>query len=446
MSLRFSFSTINLGCPKNFVDLEYALGILFSRAGKWKLEFFEDPFDADVEYVLVNTCGFLSTSRQEAQHTLRELVAAGKKVVIMGCYLVSEEAADFLLELQNIHAIVPFWKYSEIDKHVLKPFEPLTKEALIASLARPKDSQAFLWKGDEVRTYLNSPYRYAHLKIAEGCDGHCTFCRIPKIRGKQISKPIEEIVQEIGIMVESGIREIEIISQNTTNYGSDLGGKPQLIELLQALEASPLDFRYRLFYCYPDLLTDEVLAQMSRCKKMIPYFDIPFQHVSGAILQRMGRFGDEEKIRALLQKIRKYMPNAYVRTNVIVGFPGETDADVQAVCAFLEEKHFDSVALFGYHDEEDVPSYLLDGKLDDAIILQRMKKIDTILQRLRREKKRAEKGQEAEGYLMGQQGKKYLCRREIHAPEIDELDMVAPENILLVENQLEIGAWVKYVL
>jgi len=319
--MKFHFSAINLGCPKNFVDLEYILGLIFSRAQDHDVAFYEDPQDPQAEYVLLNTCAFLSSSREETQQTLLNLEKWGKKIIVLGCYLVGEQAS-FLGTLKNIYAVVPFWKYSSVDDIIFSiGSQPLSWVEMGKMLQNDKNPKAFLWQGDEVRTYLNAPYRYAYLKIAEGCDGHCTFCRIPKIRGKQNSKPVDMIVSEVQTMVENGIAEVEMIAQNTTNYGSDFASSPQLSELIAALENMPEAFRFRLFYCYPDLLSEDIIIAMANSSKMIPYFDIPFQHVSENILKRMGRFGSEQKIRGLLQTIKKHIPNAYIRTNIIVGFP-----------------------------------------------------------------------------------------------------------------------------
>ena len=218
---------------------------------------------------------------------------------------------------------------------------------------------------------MHAPFGYEYLKIAEGCDNNCTFCIIPKIRGRQKSRPIGDIVQEVKTMLQNGIKEIEIISQDTTRYGVDLNGKSELFELLQAIEDIPEDFRFRVFYLYPDTLTLDHLAKLKHFKKFIPYFDIPFQHASEKILRRMGRFYDSAHIRLMLDFIRKEFPQGMIRTSFIVGFPGETEVEFSELLDFVKTYRFESVGLFEYHDEPLAASSRLDEKVSAEVISQR---------------------------------------------------------------------------
>lgn len=301
----FAFSAINLGCSKNMVDLEYAIGEILKYSDRAPIEFVEDPEDSHADYVIVNTCGFLSSARQESEETLSYYDNLGKKLILMGCYVSVKDDA-FLASLKNLVSIVPFMSYSVIEELVLgkkskfnlsaivkakqahKESKEKTLSNYLASIEAPgKGKKAFVWRGDEVRAYMHAPFGYEYLKVAEGCDNNCTFCIIPTIRGRQTSRPIEAIVEEAKVMLSQGIREIQILSQDTTRYGTDLYGEARLIDMLEAIEAIPGDFTYRVYYLYPDILTLSHLERLSKLKKMIPYFDIPFQHASEKILKLM---------------------------------------------------------------------------------------------------------------------------------------------------------------
>jgi ribosomal protein S12 methylthiotransferase len=249
-----------------------------------------------------------------------------------------------------------------------------------------------VWKGDEIRAYIHAPFGYEYLKIAEGCDNNCTFCIIPKIRGRQKSREIEDILQEARSMIDSGIREIEIICQDTTRYGTDIYDEPRLFELLEKLDALPGDFRYRLFYLYPDTLTFAHLERLTKLKKLIPYFDIPFQHYSANVLKRMGRFYDQAHIGRLLEYIRSNFPGSFIRTAFIIGFPGETAADFDELCQFVQREKFESVGIFQYHDEPLAASSKLDGKVNDVQARTRIKKLGKILDEVYAEHAKRAKG------------------------------------------------------
>ncbi len=392
MSASFRFSSVNLGCSKNLVDLEFAIGEILKFSDRIPMEYFDDPEDPRAEYVLVNTCGFLSSARKESEATLRHYDEMGKRVVLMGCYVSVKDDA-FLASLKNLHAVLSFVDYGNIEKMLFgdspllgKPGVAKLKNALaqakegklseyldrVASAASAGKS-AFVWKGDEVRAYMHAPFRYEYLKIAEGCDNTCTFCIIPKIRGKQKSRPIEDVVKEVETMVASGIREIEIISQDTTRYGTDLsGGEPLLMELLKKIDALPGDFRFRTFYLYPDVLTLSHLDELAKLSKFLPYFDIPFQHSHPDILKKMGRFYDRKHIDAMLSAIRSKFKDSFIRTSFIVGFPGEGEAEFSDLLDFVRSNRFESVGLFQYHDEPLSASSKLPAKVDEETARKRV--------------------------------------------------------------------------
>ncbi len=467
MAPSFHFSSVNLGCSKNLVDLEFAVGQILKFADKLDIQYFDTPEDSEVEYVLVNTCGFLSSAREESEETLKHFDDLGKKVILMGCYVSVKDDA-FLASLKHLHAILPFTDYAAIERlllgeevkgrvnaHALKRL----KEGGLASLKEGKlreylesiggsqlSKKAFIWKGDEVRAYIHAPFGYEYLKIAEGCDNNCTFCIIPKIRGRQTSREIEDIVAEATVMVNSGIREIEIICQDTTRYGTDLYGEPRLFELLERLEAITGDFRFRLFYLYPDTLTFAHLERLTKLTKFIPYFDIPFQHYSANVLKRMGRFYDQAHIARLMEFIRSNSPGSFIRTSFIVGFPGESEADFEELCAFARESRFESVGVFQYHDEPMAASSKLDQKVDEDTARARLKKLSVILDEVYAANALAAQGQEFLGYVMQMEDDTLIVRREIQAPEIDEYDEISYEDLIAGPEELDFGAVVEYRL
>ena len=374
----FSFSAINLGCSKNLVDLEYAIGEILKYSDRAAIEFHDDPADPNAEYVIVNTCGFLSSARQESEETLSYYDALGKKLILMGCY-VSVKDDTFLSGLRNLVSIVPFMSYSVIEELVLgkkskfnlgaivkakqahKESREKTLSNYLASIEAPgKGKKAFVWRGDEVRAYMHAPFGYEYLKVAEGCDNNCTFCIIPTIRGRQQSRPIEAIVKEVNLMLSQGIREIQILSQDTTRYGTDLYGEAKLIEMLEAVDQAIRSYieengvgtpKFRVYYLYPDILTLSHLEKLQKLKHFLPYFDIPFQHASEKILKLMGRHYDRAHIDSFIEYIRVHFPHSFIRTSFIVGFPGETDEDFQILMDFVEKYRFESVGIFQYHDE-----------------------------------------------------------------------------------------------
>ena len=435
----FSFSAINLGCSKNMVDLEYAIGEILKYSDRAPIEFHDNPESRDAEYVIVNTCGFLSSARQESEETLSYYDSLGKKLILMGCY-VSVKDDRFLAGLQNLVSIVPFMSYSIIEELVLgkkskfnlsaivnakkahKESKEKTLSNYLASIEAPgKNKKAFVWRGDEVRAYMHAPFGYEYLKVAEGCDNNCTFCIIPTIRGRQTSRPIEAIVEEVKLMLTQGIREIQILSQDTTRYGTDLYGEPRLIEMLEAVDRTISEFviaqssrhsdegrihvseisgsfmsqddetvthspKFRVYYLYPDILTLSHLEKLAKLKHFLPYFDIPFQHASENILKLMGRHYDRAHIDSFIEYIRAHFPDSFIRTAFIIGFPGETDTDFETLMDFVERYRFESVGIFQYHDEPLAASSKLPNKVDEDIAKSRINTINPLLEKILDEK------------------------------------------------------------
>lgn len=462
--MNFNFSSINLGCTKNLVDTQHLLGKIFTLTEKEpniQPRYFSDPYDKEVDIVFLNTCGFISSARDEAAHTLEKLLQKGKKVYLLGC------AVQYYKNLNsNSHSRFASWggnpDWSSATQNIYylsrNDFNSLTLKQLINGY-HSKNFNDFEFTSSP-RVYTNIEHKFEYLKIAEWCDNNCSFCIIPKIRGKQKSLSIEAIVQEAKNMINNGIEEIILIAQDTTRYGTDLYGKPMLFELLQEIDKIKWNFRFRLLYLYPDILTLDHLKKLTKLKKFIPYFDIPLQHISAPLLKKMGRFYNEEAVYQFLNFIKDNFPKRFIRTNIIIGFPGETDEDQQKLLWFLNNDYFNNIALFEYHDEPLAASSKLPGKIDDKTLKQRFIEADDIVDKLLTKKEKKRKWTEETWYIMEIKQKKNLkpntqhstqlqIRPLLHCPEIDSYDNISLDQIIGVENNktnLEIGDKIQYIV
>ncbi|HPC34389.1 MAG TPA: MiaB/RimO family radical SAM methylthiotransferase [Candidatus Absconditabacterales bacterium] len=446
---KFNFSFINLGCNKNLVDTQFLLGNIFYLSGNnpnYEINYSIDPYDQDVKYVFLNTCGFISSARYEMFETIELLLSKHKIIYLLGCGLYYFENLD---TSQMDEKEKKIWKNILDNKNIhflsRSDWNNISIENLIDGYDAEGLKESVLYSG--VRAYTNAKYKFEYLKIAEGCNNKCTFCIIPKIRGKQKSLPMEEIVQEVQNMLNAGIEEIILIAQDTNRYGVDLYGKAMLFELLEELEKIEGDWMYRILYLYPDILTLRQLEKLKKFKKFIPYFDIPLQHIGENILKNMGRFYDQKHIKNLLNFIEKNFETKFVRTNIIVGFPGETEENFQELCEFLEKTTFDNVAIFEYHDEVLADSSKLENKVDESTIRKRFQKVKKILEA----KNVSIKNDNNFGYVMGFKGREkdptIIVRPWLHAPEIDSYDEIKLGDILGIhgdDDGIDIGSKILY--
>lgn len=456
MMKKFNFSVINLWCNKNLVDLEFLIWTIFQEKSKnFDINFLIDPDLEEVEYVIINTCWFLSSSRWEAEETVEYYDNLWKKIIIMWCY-VEVKDNNFLLGLKNLVTVLPHNK----SKDLSLIFDNENLSTLVQKMENKKEEQfknyleklptsnidkkAFLWQWTDNRAYLNTDFGYEYLKVAEWCDNNCTFCIIPRIRWRQISRSIEDVLLEVKNMISLWVKEIQIIAQDLTRYWTDLYWESRLIELLEEIDKIPWEFKYRLYYVYPDMLSLENIEKMWKLKKIIPYFDIPFQHISPKILKRMGRFYNEEHIYKLLDKIKEVFPNAFIHTNFIVGFPGEDESDLEKLKEFIKKYRFDSVSMFGYHDEELATSSKLDKKIPEREIEKRTIEISKILNKIYDEKDEARRWKKEIWFVMDILENSAVIRPEIKAPEIDEYDTVKFDKILAWE--ISIWSKVEYIV
>ncbi len=375
-----NYAFISLGCPKNTVDSERMLGKLAQDG--YALQ--PDADGADV--VVVNTCGFIEPARQESLAVIREMLAlkaAGKvgAVVVAGC--MAERQREVLLEqVPEVDQIVGVFGREEIAAVVDRATSPQRKQGHLAteqrSLFRPAPVRAL---EDTARLRI-TPRHYAYLKISEGCDRLCTYCAIPKMRGKHVTKPIEEIAREANELVADGVRELIIVAQDTTYYGMDLYGRTRLADLIRELDKVEGLEWVRTLYAYPEHISDEVLDTLAGASKVIPYLDMPLQHISDRVLKRMIRRVDRAATENLLRRLREKWPDLAIRTTFIVGFPGETDAEFAELRQFVEEFQFERLGVFPYSLEPGTPAEKLDGHLPESVKQERVAAIMETQQRV----------------------------------------------------------------
>lgn len=436
----FNFSTINLGCTKNLVDSQYVIWKILSYQSqntKEEINYISDPYDKNVEYVFLNTCGFLSTWREETMDVLQKLLEAGKIVYVLWCTIQyfkayeNEDNNEFKKELKNFNDF--------IDKYAWKVF--LLSWEDIDNLSIEKIKRWFFSKQfwdfvypESLRAYTDISYGYEYLKIAEWCNNTCSFCVIPKIRWKQKSLKIEKIIEQAKSMIENGAKELIIIAQDTTRYGIDLYGEPKLFELLEKINKLEWDFVFRLLYLYPDVVSLKNLEKLKTLDKFLPYFDIPLQHISSRILKRMWRFYDTDYIYKFLDFIRNNFENSFIRTNIIVWFPGETNEDFMELVDFIQKDYFDNIWLFQYHDETLAASSKLDNKVDDKTLEYRFKLISNISDTLLDRKNKKRRKQPQIWYIQDFDDEKLTVRPYMHCPEIDETDIIKYDDITWIYN------------
>ena len=414
---------------------------LGANNSNYEINYSIEPYDKNVDFVFLNTCGFISSGREEMINTMNNLLKKWKKVYLLGCWLqYFKSLTDKNIISQNIQDKNNLFSISRSD------FENITISNLIKWYNSP-DFKDFKFT-DSPRAYTNAEYKFEYLKIAEWCDNNCTFCIIPKLRWKQKSLSIENIIKEIHNMINAWIKEIILIAQDTTTYGRDIYGESKLFQLLDEIEKIKADFKYRLLYLYPDIITIKELKKLTKFTKFIPYFDIPLQHISSYILKRMWRFYNEEKIYELLDFIKKYFPISFIRTNFIIWFPGETDQDHKKLLEFIKRKYFDNIALFEYHDEPFATSSKLDSKVPDNIIRKRFTETRQLVNRQLLDRENNRKWKEEVWYIMDFIDDEITVRPELHAPEIDPYDDIKVEQITWVFEDKELEIWdkIKYNL
>lgn len=416
----------SLGCSKNLMDAEIMTGILKEKG----YEFVEEFAEADI--IIVNTCGFIRDAKQESIDTIVELsqlkeVGKLKYLIVTGC-LAQRYADELLEEIPEIDAIVGTGNFMNISE-IIDRLESEKNVTEIGNIEFAFD--------ETLPRYVSTPEHMAYLKIGEGCSNHCTYCIIPKLRGKYRSRKIEDIVEEAKTLAAEGVKELVVIAQDTTRYGEDLYGEAKLAELLEELAGIEGIKWIRIMYSYPESITEKLIDVIAAHDNICSYFDMPIQHASNRVLKRMNRRTSKEDIRSKVEMIRSKIPDAVIRTTVIVGFPGETEEDLEELIEFMKEIKFDRLGAFAYSREEDTPADRMDGHMDEEIKEERRDRVMMVQQAISEEinQKREDKVFEVLIEEEAEEGV-YVGRTQGDAEEIDSVVYVNSDE------ELELGSFV----
>ena len=360
---------ISLGCPKNQLDTEVMLHEVL-EAG---YEITPDETEADV--VIVNTCAFIESAKREAIDNILDVAWLKehrdlKAIIVTGC-LAERYGKEIFTELPEVDAVLGVGSIHNIVE-AIKVVTDQSRKKSERKYFSHEDRDCVRLGGDRI---LTTPEYAAYLKIGEGCDNRCAYCAIPAIRGKYRSRPIEDLVAEAKQLEGLGVKELSIIAQDITRYGIDLYGKYSLSELLHRITEETTIPWIRLLYCYPDKITDELIAEIRDNPRILKYIDLPLQHISDRMLSSMNRHGDAAMIREVLAKLRREIPGIVIRTTFIVGFPGETEEDFDALCEFVKEQKFDRAGVFTYSREEGTPAYDFPDQIDEQTKQDRMDRL-----------------------------------------------------------------------
>lgn len=398
----------SLGCSKNLVDSENMLGILKKKG--YEIVEFADKSD----YVIINTCSFINDAKEESINSIIEAVSLkGKndiKVIVTGC-LAQRYSEDLLNEIPEIDILIGTYEYEKIDQ-LIEEYENKNNKVINVEV-----DEAIV---EDLPRNLLTPKYYAFLKISEGCSNHCTYCVIPKIRGKYRSRRKEDILKEAEILANEGVKELILIAQDTSKYGTDLYGERQLHLLIKELSMINGIEWIRVHYLYPEDLYDELIQEFKNNNKLLKYFDIPIQHISDDILKLMNRKTSKDQITSLINKIRKEIPEAVIRTSLITGFPGETEQDHEMLKNFLIEYKLDRVGVFKYSREENTPAYNLKNQIKDQVKSSRQEELMQVQQEISYKKNCAKIGNTYDVIIDEDSGDNdYLGRSYMDSPEID---------------------------
>ena len=424
MNKKIAFTS--LGCDKNRVDSEVMLGIL-QKNGYTAVA---DEAEADI--IVVNTCCFIKDALEESIETILEMaqykdpeVGNCKGLIVAGC-LGQRFEAEFFDELPEVDAIVGTTAYEAIAE---------VADEILAGKQRVKHLEsidlAMQNENGKLRVLSTAPY-FAYLKISEGCDNFCTYCVIPKLRGRHRSRTMESLVEEATILAQQGVKELVIVAQDTSIYGRDLYGQPMLHELLKQLNAVEGIEWIRVLYAYPETLTDETIEAMATCEKVCHYIDMPIQHGNDAVLKRMGRKSSQALIREKVAKLRAAMPDIAIRTTLIVGFPGESEEEFEDLMHFVQEMKFDRLGVFSYSQEEGTAAARMENQIEDELKEERRDIIMDIQKNIAASLCEAEVGKVMEVLIEGKlpEERIFCGRTRRDAPDIDGLVFVSSEEEL----------------
>ena len=407
MAKGYKVGMISLGCPKNQVDGEALLAKL-AAAG---YQIVNEIENSDV--MIVNTCGFIEDAKREAIDTILEVAQykeAGviSALVVTGC-LAERYQDEILKEMPEVDAVIGIGANADIVK--------VCDKALCGIKTSNYPNKCYLPIDDE--RLLSTPSHWAYLKIAEGCDNRCSYCAIPGIRGKFRSRKIESVVDEAKSLVNRGVKEIILVAQDTTKYGQDLYGEYSLDKLLKELvKIDGLEW-IRLFYCYPQRITDSLIDVIANEEKVCNYIDIPLQHSDTTVLKNMNRVGDGNDYRVLLDKMRKAIPDLALRTTFMVGFPGETDEQFENLCDFVKDMKFDKMGCFTFSPEEDTPAFDMDNQIDEDVKKRRQEVLMNAQYSITEASNKSRVGNVYKVIIDSFADGKYTGRSYMDSPEID---------------------------
>lgn len=401
---------VSLGCDKNLVDTEMMLGLLRDKG----YSFTDDENEADV--AVVNSCCFIGDAKEESIQTILELAQLKetgqlKALIVTGC-LAQRYAEEIRSEIPEVDALIGTMAIEDIAAAVedaLAGKKPAYFRNLNSAPAQVKDR------------VLTTGGHYAYLKIAEGCDKHCTYCIIPKVRGPYRSVPMEQLLEQANHLAQSGVKELILVAQETTLYGVDLYGEKALPRLLRSLAEIPGLFWIRILYCYPEEITEELIQVMRTEPKICHYLDIPIQHAADSVLRRMGRRTNQMQLRSQIERLREQIPDICLRTTLISGFPGETQEDFEELYRFVNEMEFDRLGVFTYSREEDTSAAGMDGQIPEEIKVSRRDELMELQQAVAFDKAEEMIGRKLYVCVEGKVAKEdvYVCRTYKDAPGVD---------------------------
>ncbi len=408
---------VSLGCDKNLVDTEKMLGIL----GGDGFQFTDSEEEADV--IIINTCCFIGDAKEESVNTILEMARCKeegrcKALLVTGC-LAQRYKDEILTEIPEVDGILGTSSYDQIGAMVKQILEE--KKEHVSCF---RDINA-LPRTDGGRMVTTGGH-YAFLKIAEGCDKHCTYCIIPSLRGSYRSVPMEDLLQEARGLAAQGVKELILVAQETTLYGVDLYGEKSLPRLLRELAKIPGIQWIRIQYCYPEEITDELIQVIREEEKVCHYLDIPIQHASDPVLKRMGRRTNQEELRRIIGKLRKEIPDIAIRTTLISGFPGETEEDHEELMAFVDEMEFERLGVFAYSLEEDTPAAQMPDQVPQELKEERRDEIMELQQEIAFEKAESLVGRILDVMIEGKVADEpaYVGRTYMDSPNVDGLIFV----------------------
>ena len=385
---------VSLGCAKNLVDSENILGLLIKN----HYEIVSKKEEADI--LIINTCGFIESSKKESIDVILDNINHKQKVVVTGC-LVNRYVDELKKEIPEVDLWIPIRDYPRFI-------------SLLATL--DNDLTNYEGVNDQYR-YISTGSYSAYLKIGEGCSNCCSYCAIPLIRGPYVSRSFESVVSEAKQLAKDGYKELIVLQQDTTRYGLDLNPKRTIVDLLkELLKITSIDY-IRLLYLYPDEITDELVDLIANEERLTPYFDIPIQHSEDHVLKDMNRRGDKEYLKDLFKKIRQKIPNAILRTTIMVGFPGETKEDFSNLLEFVKEIRFDHLGAFKYSREEGTTSYSFPHQVREDIKQKRLDTLMELQQSISYEQNKKHIGEVMTGLVVGQENGYYLLRSYFNAPD-----------------------------